>query len=82
MKDSAIENICNGAPVYANGISRIQKEIVRGETVAVLSLSEELIALGIAKMTSEEMVKRVKGVAVRNDKVLMRRGTYKITQNA
>ena len=81
VKDTAIENICNGAPVYVNGISRIQREIVKGETVAVLSLREELVALGISKMTSEEMVRRVKGVAIRNDKVLMRRGN-KMPQNA
>ncbi|MBI4010306.1 MAG: RNA-guided pseudouridylation complex pseudouridine synthase subunit Cbf5 [Candidatus Aenigmarchaeota archaeon] len=78
VKDSAIENICNGAPVYVNGICRIQEDIVRGETIAMFSLKEELIALGIAKMTSAEMHKRTKGVAVRNDKLVMKKGTYKI----
>ena len=78
VKDSAIENICNGAPVYVNGICRIQEDIVRGETIAMLSLKEELIALGIAKMTSVEMYKRTKGVAVRNDKVIMKKGIYKM----
>ena len=76
VKDSAIANICNGAPVYPNGIARIQEGIIRGETVAVYSLKEELIALSIAKMTSEEMFKRKKGTAVRTDRVIMEKGTY------
>ncbi len=76
VKDSSISNICNGAPVYPNGITRIQEGIVRGETVAVYSLKEELVALGIAKMTSEEMFERKKSTAVRTDRVIMEKGIY------
>ena len=76
VKDTAISSICNGAPVYPKGIVRIQKGIVRGETIAVYSLKEELIALGIAKLTSEEMFKAKKGVAVRTDRVLMEKNVY------
>ena len=78
VKDSAVDNICNGSPVYPNGITRIQEGIIRGEIVTIFSLKEELIALGIAKMTSGEMMKRKKNVAVRTDRVFMGRGTYKI----
>jgi H/ACA ribonucleoprotein complex subunit 4 len=76
VKDSAIPNICNGSPVYPAGIVRIQEGIVRGETVAVYSLKEELVALGISKMTSEEMFSRKKGTAIRTDRVLMEKGVY------
>ncbi|MEK6909702.1 MAG: PUA domain-containing protein, partial [Candidatus Aenigmatarchaeota archaeon] len=57
-------------------ITRIQKDIIRGETVAIMTLKEELIALGISKMTSEEIFKRKTGTAVRVDRVLMPRGIY------
>ena len=76
VKDTAISSICNGAPVYPKGIVRIQKGIVRGETIAVYSLKEELIALGIAKLTSGEMFKAKKGVAVRTDRVLLDKKVY------
>jgi H/ACA ribonucleoprotein complex subunit 4 len=76
VRDSAIANICNGAPIYPNGIARIQEGIIRGEIIAVYSLKEELIALGIAKMTSEEMFERKKGTAVRTDRVIIEKGTY------
>jgi H/ACA ribonucleoprotein complex subunit 4 len=76
VKDSAIDSICHGSPVFVSGISRIQEGIVKGETVAIYSLKEELVALGIAKMTSEEMYKKKKGLAVRTDRVFMEIGTY------
>jgi len=76
VKDSAIANICNGSPVFSKGITRIQEGIVRGEIVAVYSLKEELIALGIAKLTSEEMFKAKRGIAVRTDRVFMKKEVY------
>ena len=76
VKDSAVGNICNGAPLYPNGIVRIQEGIIRGEIVALMTLKEELVALGISKMESDELVKRKTGIAVRTDRVLMKRGTY------
>ncbi len=76
VKDSAVDAICHGAPVYASGVTRIQDGIVRGETVAVYTLKEELIALGIAKKTSKEMLKAKKGTVVRTDRVFMKKDTY------
>lgn len=76
IKDSAIDSICHGAPLYSNGIARIQEGIEPGETVATYSLKEEIVALGIAKMASNEMLKRKRGVAVRTDRVFMVRATY------
>lgn len=76
VSDAAIPNICKGAPVFVRGITRLQKGIVKGETVGIYSLKEELIALGIAKMNSEEMYEKRRGVAVRTDRVFMKIGTY------
>ena len=76
VKDSAVDALCNGSPLYPKGITKIQKDIVRGETVAIMTLKEELIALGISKMTNEEMFNRKIGTAVRVDRVLMARGLY------
>ncbi len=76
VKDTAIDSICNGAPVYVSGITRIQKGIEKGEIVAIYSLKEELIALGKARINSKEMFERKKGVAVQTDRVFMKRGTY------
>jgi len=76
IKDSAVYAICNGSPLYPAGITRLQRGIVRGETVALYTLKEELVALGIAKKTSEEMSKAKRGAVVRTDRVFMKKGVY------
>jgi H/ACA ribonucleoprotein complex subunit 4 len=76
LKDSAINAVAHGSPVFVSGITRIQEGIIRGELVAVYSEKEELVALGIAKLTSEEMFKRKKGVAVRTDRVFISPDVY------
>ena len=59
------------------GISKLNDKISKGEMVAIMSLKNELVALGIAQMNSEEMLGE-KGLAVRTDKVFMQPGTYRI----
>ncbi|TAL48495.1 RNA-guided pseudouridylation complex pseudouridine synthase subunit Cbf5, partial [archaeon] len=59
-----------------NGITRVQEGIVRGETIAMFTLKSELVAIGIAKMTSKEMHDMKQGVAARTDRVMMDIGVY------
>jgi len=73
VKDSAIAPICNGAPIYPVGITRIQEDIIAGENVGVFSLKNEFIAVGIAKMDAEKMAKAKRGVAIRTDRVIMQK---------
>jgi H/ACA ribonucleoprotein complex subunit 4 len=68
VKDSSVETIRNGAPVRASDTVRIQDGIKPGEIVGIFS-SGELIALGIAKVSSERMLKR-KGTIVRTDRII------------
>ncbi|MGC8812515.1 MAG: RNA-guided pseudouridylation complex pseudouridine synthase subunit Cbf5 [Candidatus Aenigmatarchaeota archaeon] len=76
VKDSAIDSICHGSPVFCSGLTRIQEGIEKGEVVAVYSLKEELVALGKAVLTSKEMFESKKGIAIKTDKVFMKIGTY------
>ena len=76
VKNSAVEAICNGSPVYPAGITRIQDDLIAGEDVGIFTQKEELIAIGIAKMDAEKMNKAKKGVAVRTDRVIMPKGIY------
>jgi len=68
--DSAIENILKGAPLFVGGVTKTSGEIIRGETVAIMSERGKLVAIGIAKMDSGEMAKRKKGTAVRTDRLV------------
>jgi len=73
---NAVDNICNGAPLAIGGIIRFEDNIKKGEWIAILSLKGELIAIGKALLDSEEIFKKDKGLAVKTDRVLMKKGTY------
>lgn len=73
--DSTVEPICHGTDLAVPGISRLNNEIRKDDQVAVLTLKGELIALGVARMNSEEMLGD-KGIAVKIHKVFMEPGTY------
>jgi len=76
VKDSAVEAICNGSPIYPIGVTRVQESLIAGEDVGIFTLKGELVAIGIAKMDAEKMVKAKRGIAVRTDRVIMQKGIY------
>jgi H/ACA ribonucleoprotein complex subunit 4 len=73
--DSTVEPLCHGADLAIPGISKMHSCINPGETVAVMTLKDELIALGYAKVFSKEMLGE-KGIAAKIHKVFMEPGTY------
>jgi H/ACA ribonucleoprotein complex subunit 4 len=74
--DSTVGTLCHGADLKIPGISMINSRIEEGGIVAMMTLKQELVALGIAKMTSRQIEKSDKGIAVKTDKVFMEPGTY------
>ena len=78
ISDNAIDSICNGAPLAIGGVVRLEDNIKKGDWVATLSLKGELVAFGKALLDSEEIFKKTKGLAVKTDRVLMKKGTYKL----
>ena len=75
--DSTIDTLCHGAYLNIPGISKLNDAIGKNNIVAVMSLKDELVALGIANVGSEEIMKKEKGLAVKTDMVFMEPGTYK-----
>ncbi|MEM5778496.1 MAG: RNA-guided pseudouridylation complex pseudouridine synthase subunit Cbf5 [Candidatus Aenigmatarchaeota archaeon] len=76
VSDNAINNICNGAPLAIGGIVMLEDNIKKEDWVAMLSLKGEIIAIGKALLDSKEIFEKRKGLAVKTDRVLMKRGTY------
>lgn len=76
IRDSAVEAICSGASLAVPGILKFESGIVKGSTVAVLTLKGEAVALMRAEMTEEQMVEAERGIAATPLRVLMPRGTY------
>jgi H/ACA ribonucleoprotein complex subunit 4 len=55
IKDSAVNAVANGSNLGSTGISKLQDGIQEEETVAIMTLKGEIVALATAKMTSEDM---------------------------
>ena len=76
VKDSAVDAICHGADLAAQGISRIEEGINRGDSVVIYTLKGEAVSRGEAALNSEDMHRAEKGICVETKKVLMKPGTY------
>ena len=74
--DSSVDSICHGADAKIPGISAIESDIQLDELVAVMTLKDELVAIGEIRMIPKEVLKKDKGIVVKVNKVFMDRGTY------
>jgi len=77
--DTTVDTLCHGADLNIPGISKLDDKIKKNEMVAIMTLKEELIALGTSKMNSEGIIEKEKGLAVKTDKVFMEPETYKLS---
>jgi len=76
--DTTVDTLCHGADLNIPGISKLNDQINKDNIVAIMTLKDELIALGIAQLTSEDVMEKEKGLAVKTEKVFMEPGTYKL----
>ncbi len=76
VKDSAVDAICHGADLSARGICFIQKGIERDDVVAIFTLKNEIVALGKALASAEEIYRARSGIMVEINRVIMERGVY------
>jgi len=74
--DSSVDTICHGANLAVPGVAKVETDIQVDDLVAIMTLRGELIAIGKARMISNEMVKKESGLAVSLEAVFMAPGTY------
>lgn len=75
IQDSAVDSLCHGAELGVPGVVKLE-DVKKGEMVAVMTLKDELVALGKAQMTTKDILYKNKGIAVETERVIMERGTY------
>lgn len=73
--DTTVNSIAHGANLKVPGISKLETFDVN-ETVAVMTLKDELIATGATRMSSRQVMKENKGVVLKLSQVFMRPGVY------
>lgn len=76
IRDSAIEAICQGAQLAIPGILGVSRDLVPEENVAVYSLKGEVVAIGKAQMSTDDIRSLEKGIAFLTDRVILKAGTY------
>lgn len=75
MDDGAVHSVCSGFPLAVPGICELD-EFAPGARVAVTTLKGELVGIGRALMSSEEVLGSERGLAVAVRPVLMQPDTY------
>ncbi len=76
IRDTAVDAICHGADLAIPGIVKISPKIEKGQTVSILTLKNEVVALGTALMNTEEILTEDAGIAVKTKRVILEPGKY------
>jgi H/ACA ribonucleoprotein complex subunit 4 len=76
IRDTAVDALCHGAPLAVPGVVAVPSDLRTGELVGVYSLKGEIIGLGEAAMTKEQIEESTKGVAFVMKRLIMKPDTY------
>ncbi len=76
IRDSAVDAICHGAKLAIPGIAELDTDIKKGDTVAIITLKGEGVALAKSLMDTEDIIQKDTGLSAYITRVLMNKGTY------
>jgi tRNA pseudouridine55 synthase len=76
VRDTAVDALCHGAPLAVPGVVAVPKDMRVGELVGVYTLKGEIIGLGQAAMTKEEIEQNTRGIAFVMKRIIMKPSTY------
>ena len=76
IRDSAVDAICNGAPLAFPGIIEFDEGIKKKDEVAILTLKGEGVAVAKSNFSSEEFLEHDSGICAVLQNVIMKKGTY------
>jgi len=76
VSDEAVWSICHGSPLYVPGVVKIDSDVTFQKPVVMMTLKNELIGFGIARMNGNDVIKKNKGVVCQTDSVIMDANYY------
>ncbi len=76
VSDNAVDSLCSGAQLMEPGVVAFNQSIVEGETVALMTLKDELIGFASSLYSSEEMIDIERKQVTKTLRIIMQRGTY------
>jgi H/ACA ribonucleoprotein complex subunit 4 len=76
IRDSAVDAIAHGANLAVAGVVMLERDIQKGEDIALMTLKGELVAFGTALQSTPQILKANHGLVVKTNRVFMLRGIY------
>jgi len=76
VADSAVHSICSGAQLMEPGVVAFSKGIKEGETVALMTLKDELIGFAQSFYNSEDLLEISRKQVTKTLRVIMKRDVY------
>ena len=76
VRDSAVDAICHGARLGIPGILSISEGVKKDDTVALMSAKGELVAIGKALLSTDQVQAMRRGLASTTERVVMKAETY------
>ncbi len=76
VRDTAVDAICHGANLAANGVLKLHSDINKGDKVAMMTQKGELIGFGETFHSASKIHKLGSGFVTKIERVAMARKTY------
>ncbi|MHA1818956.1 MAG: RNA-guided pseudouridylation complex pseudouridine synthase subunit Cbf5 [Promethearchaeota archaeon] len=76
IRDTAVDAICHGARLSANGVLELHADIAKGDLVAIMTQKGELVAFAEATMGALKIASVKSGIVAVTRRVIMPRRTY------
>lgn len=76
VRDNAVNSLSHGSDLALPGVAKLDEGIEIGEEIALMTLKGELIAMGVAFLSSDDAMKKNKGAFVKTYKVFMEPNLY------
>jgi H/ACA ribonucleoprotein complex subunit 4 len=76
VRDTAVDALCHGAPLAVPGVVAVPEDLRVGELVGVYTLKGEIVGLGQAAMTKDEIEQNARGIAFALKRIIMKPNTY------
>jgi H/ACA ribonucleoprotein complex subunit 4 len=76
VRDSAVDALCHGANLTVPGVCKLDTGIEKGKIICIFTLKGEAIALGRAKISTQDIMDMHHGTVATLARVLMPRNIY------
>jgi len=79
IRDTAVDALCHGANLAVAGVLKLHSDIDKGDAVGMMTIKGELVAVGKAQYSCEQILDAKSGIVAIINRVVLSAGTYPST---